>query len=118
MRIKILIVENKRRFPSAVCSRLREAGFETDTVSYMQYCKNKELYALYALIIYVAKEDAAGQFRRPVLYVLEQSTLPQKVNSFRMGTEDYIVEPINVTELFLRIQMLLRFGYTIKVQRF
>lgn len=112
MRAKILIIENERHFPKSVCLKLREYGFAVDVIPYTKYSGSKRLYEPYALVIYLAvrQENADGleRFKRPVLYVLEQGDLPREIDSFRMGAEDYISEPVHFTEVLLRVQMLLR----------
>ncbi|MDE6746259.1 MAG: response regulator transcription factor [Oscillospiraceae bacterium] len=110
--MKILVIENNRRISESICIRLNENGFQTETVSYSQYYGDREVYNSCDLIMYVVDRQENMNniigFSRPVIFVLDQADIPQKINGFYIGMEDYITEPVNTTELIFRINMLLR----------
>lgn len=53
--------------------------------------------------------DDMPKFSRPVLFVLEQNDHPMQKKTFTLGMADYIIEPINITEIISRLYMLLRY---------
>ncbi len=53
MDIRTLIIETDRQIPDSVCYWLNENGFQTERVSHIKYCRNKEAYAPHDLIIYM-----------------------------------------------------------------
>lgn len=112
MDIKTLILETDREMPVSVCQRLSEKGFKIERVPYTKYRDDKETYAANNLVIYIVgkreKSDEMPRFSRPALLVLDRSALPMVRNSFNMGMEDYIVEPINTNEIISRLHMLLK----------
>src|SRR5678810_1228291 len=46
----------------------------------------------------------------PVLVLTAHSELESKVETFRAGADDYVVKPVAITELTIRVQALLRRG--------
>lgn len=112
MKIKILIIENTRSLSASIRSCLDENGFQISSVSYSEYLEDIEKYSSYALVVYLIsgadKTEDIPRFSRPTLFLLERNDLPRKINSFRIGMEDYVAEPVNTTELLSRIHMLLR----------
>ena len=44
----------------------------------------------------------------PILFMSARDDLPAKQRGFRLGIDDYMVKPIELDELFLRIRALLR----------
>ena len=44
----------------------------------------------------------------PILFMSARDDLPAKQKGFRLGIDDYMVKPIDLSELLLRVQALLR----------
>ena len=47
-------------------------------------------------------------YQLPILVVTARDTFPDKAKGFKLGIDDYMVKPIDVNELLLRVEALLR----------
>lgn len=54
------------------------------------------------------KELRDCKYKTPVLIITAKSDIQDKKQGFLLGADDYMVKPINLEELLLRIQVLLR----------
>ncbi len=116
---KILVVEDDRELNRTVCSFLNGSGYEAVG------CLNaNEAYdALYESVFDLIVSDimmpgADGfEFARsvrdtdqdiPILFMTARDDIASKQRGFRIGVDDYMVKPIDLDELFLRIGALLR----------
>lgn len=116
---KILVVEDNKELNNTVCSFLNHSGYEATG------CLNAtEGYdALYAnmfdlIISDIMMPDVDGfEFARnvrelnediPILFMTARDDIASKQRGFRIGIDDYMVKPIDLDELFLRIGALLR----------
>lgn len=117
--IHILVVEDDKKQNQMVCTYLNDSGFET------KGCLNandayEELYNnLYDLIIsdiMMPEIDGfafAESVRRvnkhiPILFMSAKDDLPSKQKGFLLGIDDYMVKPVELDELLLRVRALLR----------
>lgn len=116
---KILIVEDDKDLNRTVCSFLNQSGYETTG------CLNAAgaYDALYAntfdLIVsdIMMPEIDGFEFARnvrelneniPILFMTARDDMASKQRGFRIGIDDYMVKPIELDELLLRIGALLR----------
>ncbi len=116
---KILVVEDDKDLNRTVCSFLNHSGYEATG------CLNGDdaydaLYAnMFDLIISdimmpgVDGFEFAGNVRElneeiPILFMTARDDIASKQRGFRIGVDDYMVKPIDLDELFLRIGALLR----------
>lgn len=116
---KILVVEDNKELNKTVCSFLNHSGYEATG------CLNAtEGYdALYAnmfdlIVSDIMMPDVDGfEFARnvrelnediPILFMTARDDIASKQRGFRIGIDDYMVKPIDLDELFLRIGALLR----------
>ncbi|MBE6551611.1 MAG: response regulator transcription factor [Ruminococcaceae bacterium] len=116
---KILVVEDDKELNKTVCSFLNNSGYEVTG------CLNaSEAYdAMYENIFDLVVSDimmpgADGfEFARnvrevdrdiPILFMTARDDIASKQRGFRIGIDDYMVKPIDLDELFLRIGALLR----------
>lgn len=116
---QILVVEDDKELNRTVCSFLNNNGYEATG------CLNaNEAYdALYekvfdAIVSDVMMPGADGfEFARnvrdanaeiPILFMTARDDIASKQRGFRIGADDYMVKPIDLDELFLRIGALLR----------
>ena len=116
---KILVVEDNKDLNKTVCSFLNHSGYEATR------CLNAtEGYdALYAnmfdlIVSDIMMPDVDGfEFARnvrelnediPILFMTARDDIASKQRGFRIGIDDYMVKPIDLDELFLRIGALLR----------
>ena len=117
--IRILVLEDDARLNRTVCTYLNDSGFQAKgcldaTSAYY------ELYnSLYNLIISdimmpgVDGFEFAENVRRvnrhiPILFMSARDDLPSKQRGFQLGIDDYMVKPIELDELLLRVRALLR----------
>lgn len=117
--VHILVVEDDANLNRLVCSYLNNSGFE------VKGCLNaedayKEMYNnLYELIISDIMMPGADGFefaesvRRvnkniPILFMSAKDDLSSKQKGFQLGIDDYMVKPIELDELLLRVRALLR----------
>lgn len=115
----ILVVEDDAKLNQIVCTYLNDNGF------YVKGCLNaKEAYEemynnFYDLIIsdIMMPEIDGFEFARtvrtvnktiPILFMSAKDDLPSKQKGFRLGIDDYMVKPVELAELLLRVRALLR----------
>ncbi len=115
----ILVVEDDERLNRIVCTYLRDSGFE------VKGCLNaedayEEMYdQLYELIISDIMMSGTDGFefartvrkvnpRIPILFMSARDDLPSKQKGFQLGIDDYMVKPVDLDELVLRVRALLR----------
>ena len=117
---KILVVEDDRELNKTVCSYLKQNGYETEG------CLNANdaydaLYGggLFDLIISdIMMPGVDGfEFARtvreqnqeiPILFMTARDDFTSKQRGFKNGIDDYMVKPVDLDELLLRIGALLR----------
>lgn len=116
---KLLIVEDDRELNRTVCSFLCDNGYEavgcTDA--------NEAYDALYENVFDLIISDVmmpgtdgfefAASVRDtnadiPILFMTARDDIGSKQRGFRSGADDYMVKPIDLNELILRIEALLR----------
>ena len=117
--VRVLVVEDDVKLNQIVCSSLTAAGYEA------RGCLNADeaFDALYAGGIDVIVSDImlpgtdgfelvsrvrSVDRKIPILLMTARDDLAAKQRGFRAGIDDYMVKPIDVDELLLRIEALLR----------
>ena len=117
--LKILVVEDDRDLNRTVCAFLNRSGYEAVG------CLNAvEAYdAMYASVFDLIVSDImmpgtdgfefAQNVRAlneniPILFMTAKDDIASKQRGFRIGADDWMVKPIDLDELFLRIGALLR----------
>ena len=117
--INILVLEDDERLNKIVCTYLNDSGFNTkgclDAESAYDEMYNK-LYDLIISDIMMPGTDGfefAESVRRinkhiPILFMSARDDLSAKQKGFQLGIDDYMVKPIDLNELLLRVRALLR----------
>lgn len=117
--IHILVVEDDTKLNQVVCKYLNDCGFEA------KGCLNandayEEMYNnLFDIIIsdIMMPEIDGFEFAQtirkvnrtiPILFMSAKDDLPSKQKGFQLGIDDYMVKPIELDELLLRVRALLR----------
>lgn len=117
---KLLVVEDDRELNKTVCSYLNQNGYEA-----VGCLSANEAYdamyggALFDLIVsdIMMPEIDGFEFARtvrelnkeiPILFMTARDDFASKQRGFKMGIDDYMVKPIDLDELLLRIEALLR----------
>ena len=116
---KILVLEDDRELNKTVCTFLNNSGYEavgcTDAnEAYDALYKNTvDLIVSDIMMPGVDGFEFAKNVRDvnseiPVLFMTARDDMASKQRGFRIGVDDYMVKPIDLDELFLRIGALLR----------
>lgn len=116
---KILVVEDDRALNRAVCSYLAQNGFEAVGCPGADAALDALYDGAFDLVVSdvmmpgmdgFAFAKALREMNReiPLLFMTARDDLPAKRQGFQAGIDDYMVKPIELDELLLRIQALLR----------
>ena len=116
---KILVVEDDQDLNRTLCAFLNSSGYETTG------CMNApEAYdAMYGTVFDLIVSDImmpgidGFEFAKtvrslneniPILFMTARDDFASKQRGYRIGVDDYMVKPVDLDELFLRIGALLR----------
>jgi DNA-binding response OmpR family regulator len=116
---KILVVEDDKELNKTVCSFLSQNGYQaTGCVNALDAYDelNSNIFDLIVSDIMMPKVDGfefASNVRElneniPILFMTARDDLASKQRGFRIGVDDYMVKPIDLDELLLRIGALMR----------
>ena len=117
--IKILVVDDDPKLNRTVCTYLNDCGFHTRGCLSAKDAYDEMYNNLYELIISdimmpeVDGFEFAEHVRKvnkhiPILFMSAKDDLPSKQKGFTLGIDDYMVKPIELDELLLRVRALLR----------
>ena len=117
---KLLVVEDDRELNRAVCSFLNRNGY--DALGCLS--ANEAYDAMYGGTVFdliisdiMMPEVDGFEFARtirgtdkniPILFMTARDDFAAKQRGFRMGIDDYMVKPIDLEELLLHVEALLR----------
>lgn len=116
---KILVVEDDKDLNEAVCSFLNQSGYETVGCLDVNNAYNTIYGNAFDLIVSdIMMPDIDGfEFAKtvreldeniPIIFITARDDFMSKQRGYRAGIDDYMVKPIDLDELFLRIGALLR----------
>lgn len=117
--ITVLVVEDDEKLNYIVSAKLEEQGYR------VRHCGNpmeafdvmdQEKVDLIVSDIMMPEMDGfefAAEVRRfdkqiPILYMTAKSDIASKKRGFALGIDDYMVKPIDLSELVMRVEALLR----------
>lgn len=117
--IHILVVEDDVKLNQVVCTYLNDSGFQAKGCLSAKDAYDEMYNSLYDLIIsdIMMPEIDGFEFARtvrevnktiPILFMSAKDDLPSKQKGFRLGIDDYMVKPVDLAELELRVRALLR----------
>lgn len=117
--IHILVLDDDPKLNQAVCTYLNDSGFEATGVLSADAAYEVMYNTLYDLIISdvmmprIDGFEFARTVRRvnkhiPILFMSARDDLPAKQKGFQLGIDDYMVKPIELGEMLLRVRALLR----------
>jgi len=117
--INILVVEDDVKLNQIVCSYLNANGYVTKGCPNPREAYDLMYNSLYDLIIsdIMMPEIDGFEFAEtvrglnttiPILFMTARDDMDSKQKGFRAGIDDYMVKPVNMDELVLRVGALLR----------
>ena len=117
--IHILVVEDDEKLNRVICTYLNDCGFATKGCLNARDAYDEMYNQLYDLIISdimmpeIDGFEFAESVRKvnrtiPILFMSAKDDLPSKQRGFRLGIDDYMVKPVELAELELRVRALLR----------
>ena len=116
---QILVVEDDRDLNRTVCAFLNSSGYEATGCLSAEAAYDAMYETMFDLIVSdimmpgidgfeFAKTVRSLNENIPILFMTARDDLASKQRGFRIGVDDYMVKPIDLDELFLRIGALLR----------
>lgn len=117
--VHILVVEDDVKLNQIVCTYLNDSGFEAKGCLNARAAYDEMYNNLYDLIIsdIMMPEIDGFEFARtvrtvnktiPILFMSAKDDLPSKKKGFSLGIDDYMVKPVELDELLMRVRALLR----------
>lgn len=117
--VKILVVEDDVKLNQTVCTYLSDSGFQVKGCLGARDAYDEMYNNLYDLIIsdIMMPEIDGFEFAEtvrkvnrhiPILFMSAKDDLPSKQKGFQLGIDDYMVKPVELDELILRVRALLR----------
>ncbi|MEE1055986.1 MAG: response regulator transcription factor [Acutalibacteraceae bacterium] len=116
---QILVVEDDKDLNRTVCSFLSNSGYKATGCLNANDAYNVMYDNMFDLIVsdIMMPEIDGFEFAKtvrmineniPILFITAKDDIASKQKGFRIGVDDYMVKPIDLDELFLRIGALLR----------
>ena len=116
---KILVVEDDRDLNRTVCAFLNQNGYDATGCLNVSDAYDVMYDTIFDLIVSdimmpgidgfeFAKTVRSLNENLPILFMTARDDIASKQCGFRIGIDDYMVKPIDLDELFLRIGALLR----------
>lgn len=116
---KILVLEDDRELNRTVCAFLKENGYDAVGCLHADSAYDAMYEDVFDLIISdimmpeIDGFEFAKSVRRldkeiPILFMTARDDISSKQRGFRVGIDDYMVKPVDLDELLLRIGALLR----------
>lgn len=117
--IHILVVDDDPQLNQNVCTYLNDSGFQAKGVLSGSDAFDELYERLYDLVVSDIMMPEIDGFqlaegirnvnkRIPILFISAKDDLPSKQKGFRLGIDDYMVKPVELDELLLRVRALLR----------
>ncbi|MFZ7102051.1 MAG: response regulator transcription factor [Peptococcaceae bacterium] len=115
----ILVVEDDKKLRQLFCTVLSKNGYRAvgakDGAEALELLDKEYLDLIIADIMMpnmdgyeLTKTLRDAQFNIPILMITAKESFHDKQRGFRVGTDDYMVKPIDVNEMVLRVGALLR----------
>jgi len=116
---KILVVEDDKQFNYSVCAFLTENGYEATSALSVQEALSSMYSNIYDLIISdimmpetdgleFASVIRASDKETPIIFITARDDIFTKQKAFVAEADDYMVKPIDLNELLLRITAVMR----------
>lgn len=117
--LNILVVEDNERLRQLICIHLGRAGYSVfeaaNGVEALDILEKATIHLIVADIMMPQMDgyELTGELRGagitiPVMMITARETLEDKRKGFKAGADDYMVKPIDMEEMLLRIEALIR----------
>ncbi|MCL1794983.1 MAG: response regulator transcription factor [Oscillospiraceae bacterium] len=117
--VNILVVEDDVKLNQIVCTYLNDSGYSAKGALGANEAYDLMYNSLYDLIVSDIMMPGADGFEFaetvreinktiPILFMTARDDFASKQKGFRAGIDDYMVKPVNMDELVLRVGALLR----------
>lgn len=117
--VHILVVDDDKKLNKTVCTWLNDCGFVTKGVFNASDAFDEMYNSLYDLIVsdIMMPETDGFEFAKsvrevnghiPILFMSSKDDIGSKQRGFQIGIDDYMVKPIELAELEMRVRALLR----------
>ena len=125
---KLLVVEDDRELNRTVCTFLNQNGYEAVGCLCADEAYDRMYETVFDLIISdimmpntdgfeFAETIRSVNNEIPILFMTARVDFASKQRGYRMGIDDYMVKPIDLNELLLRIGALLRRAKIVSVRK-
>ena len=115
----ILVVEDNADMRELFCTVLTDGGYRAvpavDGVDALNIMEREYIDLIVADVMMpnmdgyeLTRELREAKYDLPILMVTAKNQFEDMKTGFRVGTDDYMVKPVNVNELLLRVKALLR----------
>ena len=117
--VNILVLEDDVKLNQAVCTYLNDSGFNAKGCMHANDAYDEMYNNIYELIVsdimlpdidgFEFAENVRSINRHiPILFMSAKDDLNSKQKGFQLGIDDYMVKPIELQELLMRVRALLR----------
>lgn len=117
--LNILVVDDNKSLCNLMCMHLKNAGYNAIPAENGKVALDiMDKMMIHMLIVDVMMPEMNGyeltsvirnaNFSQPILMVTAKETLEDKKMGFKYGVDDYMVKPIDIDEMLLRVDALLR----------
>lgn len=118
MKNRILIIEDDNEISNMIADYFGRNGYETyiakDGIRGIEYVieKKPDLIILDIMLPYKSGDEVLREVRKfsdiPIIVVSAKENVQFKVDLFKIGVDDYVVKPFDLSELLARIETNLR----------
>lgn len=116
--MRVLVVEDETRLLRNLATALKEEGYAVDTAKDgeegLYKAQNSEYDAILLDIMLpkLSGLDLLSELRKtrktPVIFLTARDTLDDRVKGLDLGSDDYLVKPFDLSELFARLRAVIR----------
>lgn len=115
---RILVVEDNKNLRTLMSARLKQAGYQAfqaeDGEKALEVLDSEQIDLIISDIMMPGIDGyqltemlRRAKYDMPILMVTAKESFEDKEKGFRVGTDDYMVKPINMNEMILRVEALL-----------